>query len=130
MELDALLFIWGYRATEDLPAGASLREDVVRRVPVRAQPGVIDSDIRFYVASDAVRAGSVLVTSSLRKAPLVRVGDEVDLEVRRGSVQVRLNGASKSEGGIGDAVFVRIGLTGRLVTGIVSDWRTVYVEFD
>lgn len=103
---------WGWRDLASLPDGA-----------------VIDStETADVVATAEVRPGEVLRRRHLRPAPLVRAGELVDLEIRRGGVAAVVRGSCRQDGGRDEVVTVRNELTGKLVAGRVAGRGRVVVQ--
>lgn len=73
-------------------------------------------------------AGDVLRTCDLKATPVVRVGDAVELLIRRGPVAATVRAFARQAGCIGQTIPVRNELTGRLVNARVTgpglvEWR-------
>lgn len=110
--LPADALAWGWRDLATLPEGAVLDSTETADMMVTAE----------------VRPGEVLRRRHLRPAPLVRAGELVDLEIRRGAVAVSVRGSCRQDGGLDEVVTVRNELTGKLVAGRVAGRGRVVVQ--
>lgn len=73
-------------------------------------------------------AGDVLRTPDLKPTPVVRIGDPVELVIRRGPVAATVRAFARQAGCLGQTIPVRNELTGRLVNARVTgpglvEWR-------
>jgi flagella basal body P-ring formation protein FlgA len=104
--------VWGWQDLALVPAGA-----------------VVDSaGVAGMVATAEVRPGEVLRRRHLAAAPLVHVGQLVDLVIRRGTVSVAVRGSCRQDGRLDEMVSVRNELTGRLIAGRVTGPGRVTVQ--
>ena len=85
-------------------ADVVLVEGELKDVPVRRLPGV--EDVVGATPRRAVAAGEALTSAVLTLPPLVRSGDQVDVNVRVGSVQVAGRGVASGSGHVGDVIRV------------------------
>jgi flagella basal body P-ring formation protein FlgA len=102
--LEPGLFAWEWTDRQHAEAGAALGRD-----------GVVDR-----VAASEIRVGDVLRQAQLRRLPLVRSGETVELVLGRGGVEVVVRGTAREDGADGDHIYVRNELDGRLVRGRVT----------
>lgn len=112
-------------AARDLPAGAALDEDSLRREArdVSATPeaiGALDA-VQGFVARRALREGTLLQARLLREPVLVRRGQAVRIVARHGgAIAVESAGESLGQGKRGDTVRVRNRGSGRVIEARVS----------
>jgi flagella basal body P-ring formation protein FlgA len=85
-------------------ADVTLVEGELRDVPVRRLPGI--ADVVGAAPRRAVAAGEALTSAVLTLPPLVRSGDQVDVNVRVGSVHVAGRGVASGSGHVGDVIRV------------------------
>lgn len=94
---------------------------VTRRV--EAGPGSRDAlaphEVAHAEARRALAAGSVVTAADVERATLVRRGDPVSLEVRRGSVSVRAIAYARQDGRAGDRILVVCERTGKELSAVV-----------
>lgn len=73
-------------------------------------------------------AGSRISEVDVRRDPLVRAGDLVELEVVRGPIRARCRAVARGQGALGDRVEVQSGEGQRRLVGIVVERGLVRVE--
>lgn len=100
-------------AARELSAGTTLTAQDVRpdSVWVDTTRGLDDllrkeDSPTGYRTTRVVAAGAPLARSDLRRAPVVRQGDRVAWIVRRGDLLVTVRATARSEGGVGDQVWI------------------------
>lgn len=82
----------------------TLVEGELRDVPVRRLPGL--TDVVGATPRRAVAAGEPLTSAVLTLPPVVRSGDQLDVNVRIGGVQVAGRGVASGSGHVGDVIRV------------------------
>jgi flagella basal body P-ring formation protein FlgA len=115
-------------AARELPRGARLgAADVeIARTPRWGPPaadanpeaGPRVADREGWEVLSPLRAGDELASPRVRPPEVVRSGDRVTLQVRRGPVRAEARGEARGSGGVGDVVRVRLA-SGRIVTGVI-----------
>lgn len=80
------------------------------------------------VARRHLQAGSVLSQNDLHAEQLVRRGQQVDLLIRRGSVEVRVGARALRDGALGDLIAVENLSSRKTVQGVVAADGTVVVR--
>jgi flagella basal body P-ring formation protein FlgA len=85
-------------------ADVSTVEGELRDVPMRRLPGA--ANVVGATPRRAVAAGEALTAAVLTLPPVVRSGDQVDVHVRVGSVQVAGRGVASGSGHVGDMIRV------------------------
>ena len=85
-------------------ADVTLVEGELRDVPVRRLPGL--ADVVGATPRRAVAAGEPLTAAVLTLPPVVRSGEQVDVNVRIGGVQVAGRGVASGSGHVGDVIRV------------------------
>jgi flagella basal body P-ring formation protein FlgA len=73
-------------------------------------------------------AGLRIAETDVRRDPLVRNGDSVELEVIRGAIRARSRAVARGQGALGDRVEVQCGEGQRRLVGIVVQRGLVRVE--
>ena len=71
--------------------------------------------------------GQALTASVLAAPTLVRRGQQVSVEARTGTVQVRMEGVARGEGALGDIIEVQNAGSGRIVQAVVRSAKSVEV---
>jgi flagella basal body P-ring formation protein FlgA len=107
--LDAGLFVWEWTDRIHAEQGAVLDR----------------GEIAGRVAAAEIRVGDILRGAQLRRPPLVRQGETVELVLGRGGVEVVVRGIAREDGADGDEIYVRNELDGRLVRGRVTGLNRV-----
>lgn len=84
--------------------------------------------IRGFSSTRDLAAGRYLREADLKATPLIRTGDPVELQVRRGQVAVSVRAIARQNGCLGQTIPVRSELTGQLVNARVAgpgivEWR-------
>ncbi len=104
--------VWEWRNLSQVPNGAVVGRDALTGM----------------CAARSLTAGDELREADLKRTPLVRQGDPVELVLGRGGVEVTLRATARQDGAAGQVVSVRNELDGRLVTARVTgpgrvSWR-------
>ncbi len=73
-------------------------------------------------------AGMRITEVDVRRDPLVRIGDLVELEVVRGAIRARSRGVARTQGALGDRVEIQCGEGQRRLVGVVVQRGLVRVE--
>lgn len=120
------------RAVRNLASGETLREG---DVTIRLEPlspenekalGNLDAVLGKSLRR-AVRAGDIVVPSSLAREVLVKRGDLVTLVAQYKGVVVTTTGKARGEGSLGDRIVVENLSSRKRMEGIIVDERTVQV---
>ncbi|MEN3202534.1 MAG: flagellar basal body P-ring formation chaperone FlgA [Atribacterota bacterium] len=120
------------RAARNLAPGETLREG---DVTIRLEPlspenekalGNLDAVLGRSLRR-VVRAGDVVVSSSLARDVLVKRGDLVTLVAQYKGIVVTTAGKARGEGGLGDRIVVENLSSRKRMEGIIVDERTVQV---
>ncbi|MEZ5401132.1 MAG: flagellar basal body P-ring formation chaperone FlgA [Bryobacteraceae bacterium] len=112
-------------AKVDLEAGRPIQTGDVGLEQIRsdrpAAPGVESVDSILGLAPRrAMRAGAAIERRMLERPKLIRRGDRVRVEVRRGSAHLELDSEAETAGRAGDAVLLRNPETGRRFRAVVA----------
>lgn len=75
-----------------------------------------------------LQVGNLLSTADLQAEKIIRRGDTVDLVVRRGTVEVRINARATKDAAVGDSLLVENLSTRKTVQGTVAEDGTVHVK--
>jgi flagella basal body P-ring formation protein FlgA len=102
-ELSQELFTWEWQDLSQVDHGL-----VVGRTSLQETSARRDID-----------TGSSLRQADLKRTPVIRQGEPVDLVLRQGAVQVKVRGTARQDGLMNQTITVRNHMTGRLVTGRV-----------
>ncbi len=123
-------YYWGYRAVRKLDAGAAFDRDDLERVPVLSEAAWYEVRVAFHYPSRPVPAGAIIRRDDVGRVEIVERGKPIRVTVRRGTVEVELDGTALSGGAMGDAIPVRIDLSGARIVGRVADRGRVDVLLD
>ncbi len=106
------------------PRFLSIREEFRERCPGNTvRPG---RELMNYVALRTIAEGEPLQKSLLRREPLIRRGEEVNLLLRRGNLEISMRGKALDPGFYGDTIRIRIPQTGKVLRGkVISEDRVV-----
>jgi flagella basal body P-ring formation protein FlgA len=112
-------------ASEELRPGIAVRPEQLKVGPVTSfafDAPVISTtaEIAGKVPRRTIRAGEPIRAQMLRDAPDLRRGDRVEVEVRSGTAQLRLEARAETEGRTGDNVRLRNPETGRRFEAVVA----------
>jgi len=110
--LQAQDFTWEWRNLTQVDSGVAVGRDVLAGM----------------TAVRGLSAGDELRIADMKRTPLVRQGEPVELVFGRGGVEVTLRGTARQDGAAGQIVTVRNEIDGRLITGRVTgpgrvSWR-------
>ena len=92
--------------------------------PRAPDPVVLSSAV---CARDLAR-GARIVEADVHREPLVRAGDEIELEVVRGVIRARTLAVARGQGALGDRIEVQSGESQRRLVGVVVARGLVRVE--
>ena len=81
-----------------------------------------------YVALRPIPKGEILKKSFLKREPLVRRGEEVNVIFRKGNLEISFTGEVLDNGFLGDVVRVRSANTGKILRGRVVSEGSVLVK--
>ncbi|MBL8863767.1 MAG: flagellar basal body P-ring formation protein FlgA [Planctomycetes bacterium] len=119
-------------AARDLRRGELLQEGAWRLQRVRLEPGtgrtVALDQLAGAVAARDIPAGARIAQHDVRRDPLVRAGDMVELEVVRGPLRARTRAVARGQGAFGDRVEVQTGEGQRRLVGTVVERGLIRVE--
>jgi flagella basal body P-ring formation protein FlgA len=106
-------------------AGETLRAEQVRTETVKQfafldQPAVTLDAAIGRVARRTIAAGSAITSEVLQAPNAVNRGDEVAVRVTAGVTQLSLAVRAESSGGIGDVVYLKNPVSGKLFRGVVE----------
>jgi len=106
------------------PHTVEFREEYMERCP---RSGIGDrGELVNYVAIREIRAGEVVRTALLKREPLIRRGDGVDILLRRGNIEIVLRGEALDTGFYGDLIRVRVSGKRKVLRGrVVSEGAVV-----
>ena len=128
LEIAIRTVVWCYTLTEPYREGQTLEVRHLARTVVAGERSFLPEDPRWYETNRTLSSCDILTVENTRKKRIIFGGDEVTVEVRRGSALVELDGAAIDSGGIGDEVSVRLNISGKVVAGTVSGARRVHVK--
>ncbi len=119
-------------AAAAIPAGETLTAEQVRTETVKQfallnQPAVTMEAAVGHVARRAIAAGSAITSEVLQAPNAVNRGDEVAVRVTAGVTQLSLAVRAESSGGIGDIVYLKNPVSGKLFRGVVEGKNQVSV---
>lgn len=105
-------FAWEWRNLTQVDSGVAVGRDCLDGMTA----------VRTLAAGDELRI------ADMKRTPLVRQGEPVELVFGRGGVEVTLRGTARQDGAEGQIVSVRNEIDGRLITGRVTgpgrvSWR-------
>ena len=86
------------------------------------------SGLKGMQAKKTLKTGTVLTGSNVCPVYVVRRGDRVDIEVRKGDVFVKTEGTAKENGGYGEYIKVYIEMTKSTITCKVINSETVVLD--
>lgn len=119
-------------ATEEIPKGerlypwqTALELRYMSRCP---KSSISQEELLNYVALRHIQKGEPIRKSYLKKEPLVRRGDEVDVIFRSGNLEIGFRGEALDTGFYGDTVRVRSLNTGKILRGRVVSEGSVLVR--
>ncbi len=107
------------------PHMVEIRREYRERCP---QHGIRAGELINYTAIREIRTGEPIRISYLRKIPLVRRGDEVEILFRRGNIEIRLYGEAMDTGFYGDVIRVKVSGGDRVLRGRVVSEGSVVVR--
>jgi flagella basal body P-ring formation protein FlgA len=107
-----------------------VREERIESFPTTESDKVTLEGIEERVLLRDVAAGTVLASSDLAPARLVRRGDVVNLEVRSGSARVSLPAKAEGSGGRGARIPVRNLDSGRVMHAVVQAKGKARLDID
>ncbi len=81
-----------------------------------------------YITLRSLRKEEVIKKSYLKKEPLVRRGEEVNIIFRRGNLEISFVGKALDNGFLGDTIRVRSANTGKILRGRVISEGSVLVK--
>jgi flagella basal body P-ring formation protein FlgA len=130
--LDVKLYERQPVAARDLLRGEALDASAWRleRAPVEAvglRPAQPEQLVGATCTRDLQR-GARIGESDVRREPLVRSGDVVELEVLRGPIRARSRAVARGQAALGDRVEVQCGESQRRLVGVVVQRGLVRVE--
>ncbi len=103
-----------------------LKSLYMRRCP---RQGIEDpEELMNYVALRPLRKEEVIRKGYLKKEPLVRRGEEVNVIFRKGSLEISFVGEALDNGFLGDTIRVRSANTGKILRGRVISEGSVLVK--
>ena len=120
-------------AVEDIPRGervypwqVSFERIYMKRCPKRE----IDNpeELINYVAMRAIHKGELVRKSLLKREPLVRRGEQVNVVFRRGNLEISFTGEALENGFLGDVIRVKSSNTGKILRGRVVSEGSVLVR--
>ena len=120
-------------AARPVARGASLAAADLRLARVAVASGAEDyftqpEQVVGRVAGRVLAQGEALLARQLRRAQLIRRGDQVVLASSGGSISVSVRGTALEDGGAGDRVTVRNLSSERIVEGIIRPDGVVHVQ--
>jgi flagella basal body P-ring formation protein FlgA len=130
--LDVRLFERAPVAARDLKRGDPFDRGAWTLERVRVEPSAPRSPdvvaLTSAVCSRDVARGARLVEADMHREPLVRSGDEIELEVVRGVIRARTLAVARGQGALGDRIEVQSGESQRRLVGVVVARGLVRVE--
>ncbi|HRK07009.1 MAG TPA: flagellar basal body P-ring formation chaperone FlgA [Pseudobdellovibrionaceae bacterium] len=87
-----------------------------------------DMDLLKSVAARSMGAGELLWKGNLRRENLIRHGDVVRLQIGTEALQISTEGVAQGQGQSGDSVRVKIGKSGKILSGVVVDKGLVEIR--
>jgi flagella basal body P-ring formation protein FlgA len=119
-------------AARDLRRGDAFEAGAWTLERVRVEPSAPRSpDIGLLTSAVCARdvaRGARIVEADMHREPLVRSGDEVELEVVRGVIRARTLAVARGQGALGDRIEVQSGESQRRLVGVVVARGLVRVE--
>lgn len=87
-----------------------------------------DMDLVKSVTARPMGAGELLWKGNLRREDLIRHGDVVRLQLGSEALQISTEGVAQGQGKSGDSVRVKIGRSGKILSGVVVDKGLVEIR--
>ncbi len=120
-------------AAATIQAGETIGADGVKTETVKQfallTPAAVMRDTAIgRLARRTIAAGSVITADALTAANAVNRGDEVAVRVTSGETQLSLAVRAESSGGIGDVVYLKNPVSGKLFRGVVEGKNQVAVS--
>ncbi len=96
----------------------------------RCPQAVLDNteELMNYVALRDIKKGSILKKSFLKKEPLIRRGEEVNVIFRSGNLEISFSGKALDTGFYGDIIRVKSLNTGKILRGRVISEGSVLIK--
>ena len=82
------------------------------------------------VAARSLRRGDVLTARDVRRPSLIRRGDSVYLEVRKGAIIARIEAVAQEDGARGDRIAIVVASSQKEMSGTVVSRETVSIRLD
>lgn len=95
---------------------------------IRAQVWTDIADVEGLKSLRNIRKGSVIVSSQVKRPPLIKRGDVVTILVEVGGIKVRAEGVALKSGSRGDRMLVKNTRSKQTIQSIVEDAHTVSVH--
>lgn len=117
----------------DLKRGELLASDVIEtrrvRVPVDLQAEPLPGNaLSGAVALRDLPRGSAVTDRDVRRSELVRIGDSIQLEIRKGAITARSTVIAKQDGRMGDKIRVTNSDKSREITAVVVGRELVAID--
>jgi flagella basal body P-ring formation protein FlgA len=111
IRLKIKLFKNVFVAKKDIPFNSSINEDDFNyqlEEVNRLRGTLVNKELSFnnYKTKFGIKKGEVLVLENLFEIPAVKSGDKLQLEVRKGAVQISYEGIARQNGKIGEIIDV------------------------
>ena len=88
-----------------------------------------DTELHLYEVRNAVAAGRMLSWRDLQPIPLVRKGDQVEVTLIQGNLEIIMDALALQDGGKGETVLLRNLDSNRRFSGTVTSDRSVQIMF-